>query len=515
GPVEGGRGFLRLREPLEPKALIELHRQGDVELLVDGLLLQDRLQWRVLDGRSGDVRRELELPLDPLDPFPALARLEFEMTELLGVSGKPSAMPAISGEALGWFLVLKDELLRREARLPEASSDPLRAARRCVELAGGVPEVQDLVADFLALLVRRGQLRDQVPALATMMADVVEHAAVLDRLAGITYAAGDEHGAVAMVVRAALLRPSDTSLTERAAAMAFRAHDDDAVRRVVAAARASGHVTAKLIAQLAASHDRRGDVAARTRLVEELLGEDELPVPVARLVVSFLLEEEQPALARTVVERALARAPDQSMLHYELGRACLMLDDTARAAVAIQRALELGLSAGVVEQARRLLRFASIPGLWHGTNLVEKAISAGDLGAALGAARALVRRVGPVAEAWLMFGIVQHKLGRLRRAARLLRRAVRYRADCPEARNRLGIVLLQLGAAGEGHEQLRRAHELAPEDTSTLLHLAQAEALTGRTDLAVQHVDAAERLGAAKDVVQAVRREISSERDSA
>ena len=48
-------------------------------------------------------------------------------------------------------------------------------------------------------------------------------------------------------------------------------------------------------------------------------------------------------------------------------------------------------------QARRLLRLSLVPGLWTGTHLVEKAIAAEDYGAALGAVRALVRRVGPVA----------------------------------------------------------------------------------------------------------------------
>ena len=107
-----------------------------------------------------------------------------------------------------------------------------------------------------------------------------------------------------------------------------------------------------------------------------------------------------------------------------------------------------------------------------------------------------------------MFGIVQHKLGRLRRAERLLRRAVRYHDDCAEAHNRLGIVLLQVGRVKDGSVHLQKAHSLAPDDTSTLLHLAQAKALDGFCAAAEQHIDQAEKLGADPQLVQAVRREI-------
>lgn len=509
GPVDGARSFLRLREPLDPKALVELHKQGDIDLLVDGLVRQDQLVWRVHDG-AGNERLKVELPLDPIDPLAVLPRLTFELVGLLGWTGKVEPPPQLQGEALGWFLVLKDELLRREANLPESSAQPLRAAERCVELAGDDVDVQQLVMDFLALLLRRGQHRDAVAPVAHALAPSVDDGRRLDRLAGLTYAAGDERGAATMVVRAFCLCADDSELGERAAAIAFQVGDDAGVRAVVEAARVAGSITPKLVAQHAASLDRIGDVAGRAALVEELVGEDDLPVPVARLVVTFLLEEDQPTLARTVVERALQKSPDQSMLHYELGRACLLLDDTARASAALQRAIDLGVAANLLPQARRLLRLSLVPGLWAGTQLVEKAIAADDLGAALGAVRVLVRRVGPVAEAWLMFGIVQHKLGKLRRAERLLRRAVRYHDACAEAHNRLGIVLLQLGDIDGGDHHLRRANELSPDDTSTLLHLAQSSALRGQLEEAEQQARRAEQLGADPKLVQAVLREIQA-----
>jgi Flp pilus assembly protein TadD len=507
GPVDGGRGFLRLREPLEPKALAELHQQDEVELLVDGMLRQDQLIWRVLDQRGNQLLR-VELAFDPVDPLAVLPRLTFELVGLLGWTGQADPPSTLSGEALGWLLVLKDEMLRREANLPETSAAPLRAAARCAELAPEDEDVQQVVVEFLALLLRRGQAPDEVACVAQQLAPSVRDAKRLDRLGGLAFAAGDVAGATEMVARAALMMPDDSDLTERAAAMAFQAGDDDGLRRIVDAARAVDAVTPKLIAQLAACYDRVGDLEGRAALVDELVGVDHLPVAVARLVVSFLLEEDQPGLARTILERALQTSPDHSMLHYELGRASLMLDDTAKASVALQRALDLGVGARKLPEATRLLRLSMVPGLWIGTQLVEKAIAARDFDAALAAVRALVRRVGPVAEAWLMFGVVQHKLGRLRRAERLLRRAVTYHEPCPEAHNRLGVVLLQQGELREGDQHLRRAHELAPEDSSTLLHLAQASALLGMPDAAEAQARQAAKLGADPKLVEAVMREI-------
>ncbi|MCB9878734.1 MAG: tetratricopeptide repeat protein [Planctomycetes bacterium] len=513
GPVDGERTFLRLREPFEPKVLRELHKQGEVELLADAWLHQERIVWRVIDGRSGSVRKSIELPFDAAQPLDVLPRLEFELMDLLGWSGRPARSPALAGPALGWFLVLKDELLRREANLPEASADPLRCAERCVELAAEDTDVQQLVIDYLALLLRRGQHQERVAQVVAALAPSVNEPVVLDRLGGLALAAGNENAAAAIVCRAALQNPHDRDLVERAASLAFRVGDDDGLQRIVAAARAAGTATPSALAQLAASCDRRGDHVGRQRLVAELVGNDDLPVPVARLVITFLLDEQKASEARAVAERALEKAPDQAMLHFELGRACLQLDQTARASTAMQRALDLGLKPEVAGQARRLLRLSLVPGLWVGTQLVEKAIACGDLGAALGAVRALVRRVGAAAEAWLMFGIVCHKLGRGRRAERLLRRALRCDDDCAEAHNRLGVVLLQKGAIAEGCAHLERAHALAPDDSSTLLHLAQGSALAGRFDEATRHLEAAARRGAEPRLVEAVRREIFASRD--
>lgn len=515
GPVDDGRGFLRLRQLLEPAALLALHKQPDVTVVADGLLSQDRLVWRALDGETGDVRLQIEVPFDALDPLAVLPRLEFELTGLLGRSGHAGDELRLTGEGLGWYLVLKDDLLRREANLPDPSADPLRAARRAVDVTPHDPELQQLVLDYMALLLRRKQAQQAVAELAIQLAPAVTDASRLERLAGLTFAAGARERAVDLLVEAALLAPERTEVVERAAALAFQAGHDAKVEKVVGAARAAGVETPKMIAQLAASYDRSGNVAGRQGLVEELLGHGRLPVPVARLLVSFLLEESQPGLARTVLERALVEAPDQAMLHFELGRACLMLDDVARASLAFQRALELGLPPTIETQAMRFRRLSIVPGLWHATQLVERAIAAQDLGAACEAARALVRRAADVAETWLMYGIVLHKRGKVRRAERPLRRSLALDPAVAEAHNRLGVVLLQTARVAEGLGHLEKAHELAPADTSTLLHLAQAEALSGCHDEADRRLQQAAGLGADPELVAAVRAEIRSARNSA
>lgn len=149
-----------------------------------------------------------------------------------------------------------------------------------------------------------------------------------------------------------------------------------------------------------------------------------------------------------------------------------------------------------------------MPGLWPAAQLIEKALAVNDLVAASAAVRALVRRVGPVAEAWYLFGLIQHKLGRLRRAERLLRRAIACDCDSVDACNRLGILLVGSGRLDEGHTLLLRAHALAPHDPSPMLHLAQVCALLGRGDEAERLIGQAEKCGADPQLARAVRAEI-------
>lgn len=507
GPIDGQRSFLRLREMFEPQALAQLHKQGDARVLCDGLIANGRLHVRILDARTLEVLLVADLPFAPERPLDVLGRLEFELTGMLGLPLRPQPHCPLAGEALGWFFVLKDSLLRREANLVDPAPDPLRPARRCLELGGGDPEVREVLLDFAVQLLRRGERRDEVAQLLGALAAVVDGpVAMLERLAALALAAGAETVAADVALRAAGMAPERADLVERAAAQLFRLERYDHVRQLIGLVEQRGIASPGALAQLAAVCDRTGDLAERGRLVERLLVAPDLPIPVARLVVSFLLEEERPLPARGILERALGAEPDNAMLHFEMGRACLLLEQGAHAAVALQKALDLGLPPVVGAQARRFLRLCVVPGLWAGTQIVENAIANGDLPSALAAVHAMARRTGPVAEAWLLLGIVRGKLGHLRRAERAFRRALHLDERCADAHNRLGVLLVSRGQVEDGHRHLERAHELAPMDSGPLLHLAQACALLGRRAEAERHVIAAERAGAEAGLVKAVRR---------
>jgi Tfp pilus assembly protein PilF len=513
GPVDGQRNFLNLREQFEPGQLAMLHKQGSTELLVDGIFRAGVLHWRVLDGESLKVRIEGDVPFDARQPLDVLVRLEFEITGLLGWMGRPQPAHPLAGEALGWFLVLKDGLLRREANLPDGSPDPLRPLRRCLDLARDDEGVRTLALDFAVQLLKRGEQREGLAPLLLLLSQAPDlRTEQLERLAMLLHAAGDDEAAATAIGRAALQAPERPELVERAAAQLFRLERYGEVRSIVELARHRGVASVPALAQLAAVCDRTGDQALRFQLTEELLGMDDLPVPVARLLVSFLLEDERAAEARRVAERALAKDPAQPMLQFELGRAYLLLDDESRASEALQQALQCGLPPTIAPQAQRFLRLASVPGLWSGTQRVENAIAAGDLEQALLGVRALVHRVGRAAETWFLVGVVRHKLGHDRRAERALRRALRLDANFGDAHNRLGILLVSRGHVEAGHQHLQQAHALAPHESSPLLHLAQACALLGRIDEARQHIAGAELRGADPQMVEAVRREILAPR---
>ncbi|MBL8735334.1 MAG: hypothetical protein JNL12_02790, partial [Planctomycetes bacterium] len=361
GPVDGQRTFLRIAELLEPAVLGQLHKQGEVRLLCDGVLRPGALQWRIVDGQKLEVLRSGELAFDPRAPLDVLPRLEFELTELLGWTGRPAPLPPITGEALGWFLVLKDELLRAEAGMPLGPGDPLRAARRCVELVGARPEVQEVVCDHLAHVLRTGEHKAAIGAVLAGLVPQVVDVARLERMDALAFAAGDVDTATAAARAAALRAPMRAELVERAAALAFRRGGHDDVRAVVEAASKAGAVSASALAQLAASCDRHGELAERDALVDRLAPRDDLPVPVVRLVVSFLLERGLAERSRQLLRQALPQAPNQAGLHFELGRAELLLDAGPAAAAAFATARRLGLTPPLDAQARRFERLAAVP----------------------------------------------------------------------------------------------------------------------------------------------------------
>jgi Tfp pilus assembly protein PilF len=509
--VDGVRALVRNNRLLEPQALAMVHQQPDAPLVCDGLFTDGALHWRLTDGRSQEVVFARDVPFDPRKPLEILPRLEFEIADRLAWDWRPRPLPKLAGEALGWWLVLKEELLRREANLPDDGRDALRPARRCVELAAADPDVQQLVCEFASSLLRKGERRADCARVLAPLAAVCDDAERLARIDALLLAAGDDGAAADAACRAARLQPERSELVERAAAQAFQLGRYDDVREVVALARSRGTASAAALAQLAAVCDRTDDRPQRGALMRELIGMEDLPVPVARLVVSFLLEEEQPTLARALVDRALQKEPGHAMLHFERARACMLLADEEQAASSLVRALQGGLAPAFVAQAQRLLRVCTQPGLWTGMQTVERALAAGRLDEAATAVRRLVRAQRRSGDAWRLFGVVAHQRGRMRRAESALRRAIRLDDACGEAHNRLGVVLVASGRLDEGMHHLLRAHVLAPSDASPLLHLAQVEALRGRRADAEERLAQAAQLGADPQTLEAVRRQIAGE----
>ena len=70
-------------------------------MLCDGILGGDSLRWRAIDGLTKRVLREIELPFDPIEPTKVIARLEFELMDLLGINGLPHVDPELRGELTG------------------------------------------------------------------------------------------------------------------------------------------------------------------------------------------------------------------------------------------------------------------------------------------------------------------------------------------------------------------------------------------------------------------------------
>ncbi len=502
--TNGQRMFLRLREPLPVATLASLHQRGEVKLLVDGFIGASAVRLRAHDGTTHGVLLDLEIPWVADRPDEALSRMWFELTGLLGWGEKLQPLP-VSGPALSWWLVAKDELLTIEAGMsasPEA--DVLRAARESVALAD-VVAVHEVAFETAVNLLRAGRRRDKVAELLRTIGANTQSLFAMRRAAALLQAAGDERAAAETLERV-LQRERNPADVESCAATWFRLGDYEKARAVLQDANEKGSLGGAGLAQLAAVADRVGDSALRDGILDQLVAHRDLPAPAARLVGSFLMERERYQDARSVLARASKAYSQDAGVWLDLARACLMLDlqDEARAALH-----EAATNAGVDEGRRdieRLLRLSKVPGLFSGMRVVDATLAKGDARQAIRLARGVVRRSRHAAEAWLFLGVVRQKLRLDRRAEMALRRALTLDDGLAEAHNRLGILLVGRGEVENGHAHLVRAVALSPTDPSPQLHLAQACVLLGRRADAETHLRAAQDLGARPELVDAVRR---------
>lgn len=504
----GKRCFLVVRDLLPPETLAQMHRQGDVQCIIDGRIQDDGLRLRILDGPTLRTRFDADLPFDPRAPLDVLQRAEFEAMTALGWEGPPGPAPALQGAALSWFLVAKDALLALEAGLPRDDSfDPVRAAQRCAELEPDDPDVQAVVLEIAAHLVRgRPGSADALELVAQLAERGPDAPRFLEQAAELLVAGGAEQRGTAIAVRSAQRWPDQATLAHQAAALLFRQGRLLDACEVLRSAVAAGNRAVSVLAQLAGIEDLLGHHAERDQLCAQILEQGDPPPTVARLLLAFLLEQGRAAEALALADRALLAAAEDPALWLERGRALLLLDQPAAAVPALQRALSLDCPSALRTDVERLLRVARIPGLLPALQRVERAVKSGHLADAVRMLRSLVAQHDDSAESWLLLGVVRQKLRQLRRAEKALRRALSLQPDLGEAHNRLGILLVARGRVAKGYGHLLQALALAPGDPSVRVHLAQACALMGRKPEGEQHLAEAARLGASAATVAAVRK---------
>ncbi|HLQ39014.1 MAG TPA: hypothetical protein VK348_14485 [Planctomycetota bacterium] len=507
GNDSGRRTFLQLRDCLAPETLGSLHRLGEVGCLVDGRIHGDGLRLRIVDGSTLRPRFEADLPFDPRRPLESLVRAQFEVMGALGWGGRPGSGTTLSGEALAWLLIAKDELLALEANLLPGGGDPLRAIHACCAAAPGDEQVQAVAIDLCAQLLRHAGDRQPI---ARLLGELVPHL-VDDGLRLRTaelLLAGDAAGAAAtLYAQVALAAPGATAVVDKAAALLFRQRRLQEARTVLRAAHAAGAAGEAAVAQLLAIEDQLGDHAAGDALIEHLLHAGVTAPAVARVLAGFLLARTRATEALRVIDTVLVRHQQVGGLWLDRGRALLLLDRSDEARADLQRARQRGLVGDEQRDAQRLLRLCEVPGILSVMQAIEQAVRSGDRQGALRAARRMVRAAPASAETWLLLGTVRHRLQQLRRAERALRHALELQPGLAETHNRLGILLVARGQLQQGHDQLAAAMDLAPHDPAPRLHQAQACALLGRRAEGLQHLEAAARLGADPELLAAVRRE--------
>ncbi|MEQ1632440.1 MAG: tetratricopeptide repeat protein [Planctomycetota bacterium] len=503
--TDGHRTFLWVRELLPAATLASLHHRGDVQLLVDGLVQPDAVRLRAHDGATQKLVLDVEVPFRADRPAEALARMWFEVTGVLGWPGRPQPLEVPPGPALSWWLVAKDQLLSIEAGIPsDPAADILRGARES-SAALDVPAVHEVAFETCGHLLRSGQRRDQVAQLLRTIGERTESLASMRRCAGLLQACGDERGA-AEVFTKVLAREVLPADVETCAGLWFRLRELQNASSVLQLARERSALSPSGLAQLAAVADRLGNSALRDQITDQLAAMESLPIAAARLVGSFLMEREDVAAARAVLQRAVQSNDGDAGLWLDLGRACLVLEDQDAAVTALERAATIASAGESRRDVERLLRLAKVPGLFAGMRTVDTLLAEGNQRPALRAAREIVRRCRHAAEAWLFLGVVRHKLRQERRAETALRRALALDPLLAEVHNRRGILLVARGQIDVGHDHLLRASELAPTDPSPHLHLAQACVLLGRRADAEFHLRNATDLGARPEMLDAIRR---------
>ena len=510
----GRRCFLEADDVLPIDLLRRLHASPDAaRYVVAGRLEPDRLTLHAHDRRADDEAQRIEIPFDPTDPFAAVQRAVFELAAPLGLGRSLPPVPKLSGDDAVRFLHARDVLLALEARLLGVdAAGGLRAAHDLFVRGVDPPNSGALLVELGAVMLRQAE---SVEVVRDLVADAIDRPGVSDallmRASSLLEAAGDPMAATGLAVRAARARPENVSAVLQSAAALFAQERYGEAKAILCGALAVGVRDPRVRAQLAACEELSGDLAARDRLLAELLQETgpSADAAVQRILVSWLVDAGRFEDAKARVEAALAVHPGHAGLWLEAGRVALGRGEPALARDALTRCLDCGPSAEGRSEARRLLQLARDDALLPEVVTVEELLAAGDASAARRVTQRLVVERSTLPEAWLLHGMVLHRLGRRRAATRALERALQLRPDFAEAHNRLGILLAERGRDDAAWEHVQQAVELAPGDASAWVHFAQVAARVGDLPAARAALRRVELLGEHAAVVEELRRRLA------
>lgn len=508
---DGGRRFVDLEALLATDVLVGLHQQSPRPgFLVDGVLHAKTIDVRAIDAERGVVRRMLTVDYDPVAPWPALRRVAFELAELLGWSGVPS-LPALPAEAIGWFLIAKDDLLALEARVePVDAPRRLRAACELVRLAPDDADANRTLIDVARHLVIQRHGGDAVVRALAEASERSTGPQFLEAAARIVSASDRPAAATSLWLRIASLHPQRTDAVLEASGALVSAGRDDEARAMLRGALVAGNRDLPLRAQLAAIEDAIGEIASRDALLEGMCNEVNAlpspPAPVARLVAMFLTERGRTSESIELLDRALASDGASPGLLLERGRALIAERRGAEARTVLERCRTVGAPAALQAEAERLLQFTVDDRVLSAIQAIEAALARRDNAGALRLAKRFVRRHRRLAEGWLLVGVARQRCGRERGAIRALRRAIDLEPTLAEAHNRVGILLAARGRNWIALEHLLRAVELAPNDASAWLHLAQVHRNLGARSAGLTALARAERVGGYREQLAVVKR---------
>ena len=523
GKKDGKRGFLEFVDLLPLDAVCRVHGQEPApQVVIDGLVRAEALELRAVEVATQKVRSKVEVPLDARDPWPAIQRLHFEITSLLGWSDAPPQRPAgLSGLALSWWLVARDEQLGLEASLIRTdSSGYLQGVREALRLAPTSPLVHASIVDLSRLLLEHRLLQAEVAQACFDAFTTCGDAALKVKMATLTEAAGDSDKAGALWGKLADERPVSVEAARRAAGFAFSAGDVERARVLVETALTeapeldeTGRI--ELWAQLLVFHEELGDLPARDSVADKMCDvaerrlhqqEEGLPASAARLLASVLVARDMAQRAERIASHAARGNPRHAGLWLEVGRARLAVGDPQGARRAFEQVRACDPTPQILSEARRLGEVGFDDDVLKALQEIERALAGGDFEVALRDAKQLCRKKPTLAEAWLLLGVARQRLDKMRGARRAFSRAIDLDPDCADAHNRLGILLAVNGRDRDALAHLSRAVELMPHEWGPRLHLAQVAGHLGNLDDARREFERARKLGAPDEKVDAALR---------